>query len=76
MCFSEIYLRRICKSLDSCGDLCGMTAVIYVPAGNISKAVGQNGSNRLFIEKKYQLKKVLFREDITLEDFEAKISII
>ncbi len=76
MCFSEIYLRRICKSLDSCGGLCGMTAVIYVPAGNISKAVGQNGSNRLFIEKKYQLKKVLFREDITLEDFEAKISII
>lgn len=76
MCFSEIYLRRICKYLDSQSDLCGRSVIILVPVGNISKAVGQNASNRLFIEKKYQLKKVLFREDSTLDNFETKISMI
>lgn len=61
----EIYFRRICRELDSLDEIPEI-CTICVPAGEISKAVGQKRCNKLRIEYKYNVKKVKFVEKSSL----------
>ena len=64
----EIYFRRITAALEECvkiPDPC----TVYVPQGEISKAVGQNKRNKIRIEYKYNVKKVKFIEKSSLERY-------
>ncbi|MBQ2727491.1 MAG: radical SAM protein [Clostridia bacterium] len=64
----EIYFRRICQALDSLEEVPEF-CTICVPAGEISKAVGQKRCNKLRIEYKYNVKKVKFIENSSLKRY-------
>ena len=64
----EIYFRRICRALDLLEEVPEF-CTIYVPVGEISKAVGQKRCNQLRIEYKYNVKKVKFIEKSSLKRY-------
>lgn len=49
-------------------------ALVYVPEGSVSKAVGQSGSNKKYIFEKGYIP--VFRETEDLKDFDVKIRIL
>ena len=61
----EIYFRRISAIMDSLPEIPEICTV-YVPDGEISKAVGQKRRNKIRIEYKYNVKKVKFVEKSSL----------
>ncbi|MBQ8332849.1 MAG: radical SAM protein [Clostridia bacterium] len=64
----EIYFRRITAALEECEKIPD-PCTVYVPQGEISKAVGQNKRNKIRIEYKYNVKKVKFIEKSSLERY-------
>lgn len=56
----EIYYRRICRELDL---IKAKRVIVYVPTGEMSKAVGQKGINRQRLQKKYPDTAVHFSFD-------------
>lgn len=68
----EIYFRRICEALDKLEKIPD-PCTIYVPAGEISKAVGQKKRNKIRIEYKYNVKKVKFIEKSSQERYNILI---
>ena len=68
----EIYFRRICSALDSLEQVPEICTV-YVPDGEISKAVGQKRCNKIRIEYKYNVKKVKFIEKSSLKRYNIKL---
>ena len=64
----ELYFDIICRLLDKVGDECeGKAAVIAVPHGHISKAIGQKGVNRTRLLEKYKLTRIKVEERDALE---------
>ncbi len=64
----EIYFRRICQELDSLDEIPDICTV-FIPTGEISKAVGQKRCNKIRIEYKYNVKKVKFVEKSSLKRY-------
>lgn len=64
----EIYFRRISAALDCCDRIPGVCTV-FIPTGEISKAVGQKRCNKIRIEYKYNVKKVKFVEKSSLKRY-------
>lgn len=65
MVYSEIYYRRICRHIDSCGmSQCvdGRTVTLYVPMGETSKAVGQKKDNKRRLKERYGIKDIKIAE--------------
>lgn len=65
---SEIYYKEIRNALGGVGG----NAVVYVPSGCISKAVGQHRANAVRLEKETG-KRLLFREDKELSEYRIRI---
>jgi hypothetical protein len=65
MAMSELFYERICDELDR-QMVSGGSAIIYVPQGATSKAIGQKKKNKERICKKYCLEslKVLEKNEI------------
>ena len=60
----ELYFDTVCEMLDRVGESCqGKSAVLTVPRGHMSRAVGQRGINRLRLLEKYKLLGVKIKED-------------
>ena len=60
----ELYFDKMCALIDGAGARNDrMTAIFSVPRGEISKAVGQGGKNRARLIEKYNLKKVIIKEN-------------
>ncbi len=70
--YSEIYRRRICKTLDK-ADVQARIVTVFVPTGAISKAVGQGKGNINLIIEKYGVKSVSVREECTLKEYNIRI---
>lgn len=68
----EIYFRRICSALNSLEQIPEI-CTIYVPDGEISKAVGQKRCNKIRIEYKYNVKKVKFIEKSSLKRYNIEL---
>lgn len=71
LAMGELYYEIICRELDSL-NVNGGQAVIAVPRGEISKAVGQRRKNILRFRDVYRT-SVSFREDDELEIYKIKI---
>ena len=60
----ELYFDTVCEMLDRVGESCqGKSAVLTVPRGHMSRAVGQRGINRSRLLEKYKLLGVKIKED-------------
>ena len=68
----SLYLKRIENQLMSMGETAEVT--VYVPCGKISMAAGHNGRNKKYLAEKYDIKKIKFNEDVTLDDFDVKVA--
>ncbi|MPM16411.1 hypothetical protein SDC9_62790 [bioreactor metagenome] len=75
MCLSIIYRDEIEKKLVSSLPPRGSQIKIYVPEGDVSQAVGQNKSNRIYLTVKYGLSRIGFYENCSLTRFEAEIEV-
>ena len=64
----EVYFRRICRAMDSLDEI-PEVCTIFVPSGEISKAVGQKRRNKIRIEYRYNVKKVKFIENSSLKRY-------
>ncbi len=66
LAMGELFYDRICEALDQKGQTEGKNVLLSVPAGAVSKVIGQKGRNRERICKKYLLNslKVLEKNEI------------
>ncbi len=71
LAMSRLFLERICDRLDKIGSK-GGRAVIYVPKGAVSKAIGQKKANKMAICRKYGFKNLKLVEDETLCGYNIK----
>jgi histone acetyltransferase (RNA polymerase elongator complex component) len=59
----ELYFDRMCELAERLqGDLHGKTALVIVPRGHTSRAVGQRGVNRSRLIAKYGLSRIVIEE--------------
>lgn len=74
----ELFRREIEKALEvpvsalDSNDLDGIT--VEVPRGKISMAVGVSGVNRDYFREKYDLKKIIYKENEALDGFGVNIT--
>lgn len=75
--YGELYFRRVCEQLEryTTDELSGKTAVIEVPSGEISKAVGQKKKNKLRILGNYPIRNIKFIENSRLARYNISLTI-
>jgi histone acetyltransferase (RNA polymerase elongator complex component) len=66
----EIYYRRIKKLLQNAQNISSVT--VTVPSGCLSKAIGQKGRNRQRLKGEFNLEKIDFAEDKSLNTITLK----
>ena len=71
----EFYFERIKKALLALGTALTEQINIYVPAGAVSCAVGQNKRNKLRLTEEFSLKSIKFKEDSALSFGEVKVGL-
>ena len=60
----ELYFDAVCEMLDRSDGSCqGRAVILTVPAGHMSRAIGQKGINRSRLLEKYKLSQVKIKED-------------
>lgn len=66
----------MCRRIDSALALLGKAreAVVYVPRGKISMAVGVSGRNKKYFAEKYEGIKIKFKEDPALTGYEVRVN--
>lgn len=70
ICYSRLY-RSIIENAMPSGE---KNVVIYVPRGELSKAIGQHAENKKYLISKYGLSSLKFKEDAGLSAYRIKIT--
>jgi histone acetyltransferase (RNA polymerase elongator complex component) len=75
--YGELYFRRLREQFEryTTDELRGKTAVIEVPSGEISKAVGQKKKNKLRILGNYPIRNIKFIENSRLTRYNISLTI-
>jgi histone acetyltransferase (RNA polymerase elongator complex component) len=73
LAMGELYYDILCRKFDV-KDLNGTSITVFVPAGEISKVVGQHRRNTERLRKKYGIQNITFREDASLARYEIRIN--
>ncbi len=70
----QVYRRRAVDAAEG-PDLDGKTVEVTVPQGDVSAFVGLSGSNREYLQSRFNIKKMKFKEDPELGAYQLKLSV-
>ena len=70
----EVYRRRAVVAAEGL-DLDGKAVEITVPRGDVSAFVGLSGSNREYLQSRFNIKKMKFKEDAELGAYQVRLSV-
>ncbi len=72
----ELYRRKIEAALkERLGTIRTGTVTVYLPTGELSKGIGQNGRNREWLLRSFSPARLLFRESPALEKYRVAVEI-